>query len=103
MYIGGEDYQNKLLTRREIVALITNVETNLEGQVSSLVQNATTLNYLASISSEIITAATSEYSLVYSDQTLSLMKSINKKDPVLISSVSIILTNVYDLCNFYDI
>ena len=64
IYIGAEDYQTKLLTRREIVALITNVETNLEEELGELVQNASALNYLASISSKIIESINTSYSLV---------------------------------------
>lgn len=64
IYIGLEEYETKLLTRREIVALITNVETNLEEELGELVQNASALNYLASISSKIIESINTSYSLV---------------------------------------
>ena len=67
IYIGAEDYQTKLLTRREIVALIKAESNEIQVNLKSLVDNASKLNSLADNYDNIIKASKTKYSLSYSD------------------------------------
>lgn len=107
MYIGGEDYQNKLLTRREIVALVNSVAAGLDVKVAKLIDNADILNKLADNSSDIYKVINKSYSIAFSNGTLSLysFQTGDSSNKTLISSTPINVqnVNVYDLCNIFDL
>ena len=64
IYIGLEEYETKLLTRREIVALIEHEGLVLQGNIDQLEGNINKLNNIASNETIILDAANTSYSLV---------------------------------------
>jgi hypothetical protein len=69
IYIGSEEYETKLLTRREIVALIKAESNEIQVNLKSLVDNASKLNSLADNYDNIIRASKTTYSLSYADDS----------------------------------
>jgi ribosomal protein S24E len=79
IYIGLEEYETKLLTRREIVALIEHEGLVLQGNIDQLEGNISKLNNIASNETIILDAANTSYSLVGDDTKVTLNKTLHNQ------------------------
>jgi hypothetical protein len=102
IYIGSDEYGNKLLTRNEVIDQITDSVAEINKNLDVLVENSSNLVTLAQepLFTKIKDAANRTFSLFYSnnDNTITLNKSDGNSDTVSLKGVQI-----FDLCNYYDL
>lgn len=96
IYIGIEDYQTKLLTRREIVALIEHEGLVLQGNIDQLEGNISKLNNLASNETAILKAANTVYSLSGTLEEVILSETYSGKTNTLGTATYPVYTLSYD-------